>query len=87
MKKILQEEFNLLEAYVQILPGNNSPTYSPFLSISINFNVATKGHKDSMDKAVCLVLAITNARGGDLVLHEPGIVVDLKNGDIIIFKS
>ena len=87
MKKILQEEFNLLEAYVQILPGNNSPTYSPFLSISINFNVATKGHRDSMDKAVCLVLAITNARGGDLVLHEPGIVVDLKNGDIIIFKS
>lgn len=87
MKKIMQEEFNLLEAYIQILPGRDSPPFSPFLSIAININVATKAHRDPMDKVVCLVLTLTKARRGDLVLHEPGIFVDLKNGDIIIFKS
>src|ERR1700678_177724 len=87
MKKIMEKDFNLLEAYIQILPGNDSPPYSPFLSMAININVATKAHRDPMDKAVCLVLALTNGTGGGLVLHEPGIVADLKNGDIIIFKS
>ena len=81
------QEFDLLESYIQILPGRDCPPFSPFLSIAININVATKAHRDLMYKAVCLVLTIKNARGGGLVLHELGIVVDLKNGGIVIFKS
>ena len=79
MEKNLQE-FDLLEAYIQIVPGRDCPPFSPFLSIAININVATKAHRDLMDKAVCLVLTITNTRGDGLVFHEPGIVGDLKNG-------
>src|ERR1700678_454274 len=87
MKKIMEKDFNLLEAYIQILPGNDSPPYSPFLSMAISINVATKAHRDTMDKAVCLVLALTNGTGGGLVLHEPGIVADLKKMEILSYSN
>jgi predicted 2-oxoglutarate/Fe(II)-dependent dioxygenase YbiX len=87
MKRLLPEEYEILNAYIEVLPGSDDPAFAPFLSIAININVATKAHRDPMDKEICLVLALTNAEGGGLVLHEPGIVVDMKNGDIIIFRS
>jgi hypothetical protein len=87
MKRLLPEEFEILDAYIQVLPGKDYPSFAPFLSVAININVATKAHRDVMDKRICLVLALTDAVGGGLVLHEPGIVVDMDNGDMIIFKS
>jgi len=87
MKRLLPNEFEILDAYIQVLPGKDYSPFAPFLSIAININVATKAHRDSMDKSICLVLTLSKAQGGGIALHEPGIVVDMENGDIVIFRS
>ncbi|KAG2747734.1 hypothetical protein P692DRAFT_20737377, partial [Suillus brevipes Sb2] len=59
----------------------------PFLSLVFNINVATKGHRDSGDLDLCLVLPIGNFEGGFLAMKEPGLVVELLQGDFIVFQS
>lgn len=76
-----------LDSYVRILPGNNTAVSAPFLGLVINLNVVTAAHRDSKDDGVCLVLAIGDFEGGELVLYEPGLVVPLRNGDFVIFPS
>lgn len=36
---------------------------------------------------MCTVLVIGNHKGGELVLHEPGLVIEAKEGYLIIFPS
>jgi predicted 2-oxoglutarate/Fe(II)-dependent dioxygenase YbiX len=36
---------------------------------------------------MCAILVIGDHEGGELVLEEPGIVIDAKEGDLIIFPS
>lgn len=52
-----------------------------------NLNAVTKGHRDSGDLDLCLVLPIGKFQGGRLVLKEPGLVVELLQGDFIAFQS
>ena len=40
MKRLLPKEFEILDAYLQVLPGKDCPPFTPFLSIAININVA-----------------------------------------------
>lgn len=47
----------------------------------------TAAHRDSMDDGICLVLAVGDFEGGELVLYEPGLVIPLQNGDFTIFSS
>lgn len=53
----------------------------------INLNVATAAHRDNKDESVCLVLAIGDFVGGELVLYEPGLVIPLRHGDFVLFPS
>lgn len=54
----------------------------------LNINVTTKIHRDPNDKDICLVIVITSdCEGGELCLLEPGLVLALRNGDIIVFPS
>ena len=84
---MLPEMYEHLEAYVRILPGNNQAVGEPFLGLVININVATAAHRDSKDDSVCLVLAVGDFEGGDLVLYEPGLVFSMRNGDFIVVPS
>lgn len=79
--------YERLDAYARILPGNNTAVSAPFLGLVINLNVVTAAHRDSKDDSFCLVLAIGDFEGGELVLYEPGLVIPLCNGDFVIFPS
>ena len=53
----------------------------------INFNVATKIHRDK-DRCICVVLVVSeDCSGGDLCLEELGIRFSLINGDLVAFPS
>jgi hypothetical protein len=69
------------------LPNAENATAHPFTGIVININVATLGHRDRKDKMICLVLPIGDYIGGELCLYEPGLVLQLKSGDMVIFPS
>jgi hypothetical protein len=72
---------------VESLPGNPGSAVKPFVSLVVNLNVRTEAHRDSMDKDLCLVLPIGTFTGGALVLMEPGISLELSNGDFAVFRS
>lgn len=87
IQEIAPDVYDHLEAYVRVLPGNNRPLATPFLGLVVNINVTTAAHRDSKDDGICLVLAIGDFEGGELVLYEPGLIVPLWNGDFILFPS
>lgn len=73
--------------YSSILPyGEASPVF-PFSGVVVNMNVCTKSHRDPMDRTVCLVMPIGDFEGGELCLVEPRMVVELQNGDWLVFQS
>ena len=53
----------------------------------LNIQVCTDGHTDEFDDTICLVIPFGNFQGGELVLWEPGLVLDLKEGAMVIFPS
>jgi hypothetical protein len=83
----LPVEFKVLAEVATELPGNDRSPVHPFLSLVFNLNPVTKGHRDSADLDICLVLPIGNFLGGQLVLKEAGLVVELWQGDFIVFQS
>jgi hypothetical protein len=40
-----------------------------------------------MDAGVCMIVVIFDGEGGELCLQEPGIVLNLRNGDVVLFPS
>lgn len=50
-------------------------------------NVTTRIHRDRGDQDICLILVLSDCKGGDLCLMEPGLVLQLDHGDIVIFPS
>lgn len=83
----LPEEYNILVKLVDIVPNAEGSPVRPFLSLVVNINVSTVAHRDWKDFELCLVLAIGEFTGGALVLREQGLVVELMNGDFVIFRS
>lgn len=71
----------------QVLPGNARSIVHPFLSLVLNINVATKGHRDRLDKTLCVVLALGEYLGGALGMYEAGLVAGLRSGDFAAFIS
>ncbi|KAI0055056.1 hypothetical protein BV25DRAFT_1816167 [Artomyces pyxidatus] len=83
----LPEEHRVLKIEADVLPGNNQSPVYPFLGFVINLNVATKAHLDAQDKLLCLVMALGEYEGGELVMVEPGLVLPLRCGDLVAFQS
>ena len=54
---------------------------SPFTGYVLNINVATRAHRDPKDLKGCVVLVVGDFEGSELVLYEPGLVMELHNGD------
>jgi hypothetical protein len=83
----LPAEYQVLAEVATELLCNDRSLVHPFLSLVFNLNVFTKGHWDSGDLALCLVLLIGKFQGGVIALKEPGLVVELQQGDFIAFQS
>ncbi|EPS92477.1 hypothetical protein FOMPIDRAFT_1078912, partial [Fomitopsis schrenkii] len=86
-QEILPDVHDHLQGFAELLPCNNQAVSAPFLGLVINLNVATAAHRDNKDECVCLVLAIGDFVGGELVLYEPGLVIPLRHGDFVLFPS
>ena len=76
-----------IEIYADALPNNEFSPAHPFTGFVVNINVSTQAHRDGKDLEACMVLDIGDHEDGDLVLYEPGVVLPLRNGDMVIFFS
>jgi hypothetical protein len=80
-------QYKSIKAFVDVLPLNQSPTSYPFASTVINIQVATEGHADEGDDQICVVIPLGEWEKGSLVLHELGVVLELSEGDVVVFPS
>lgn len=71
----------------EVLPSNQASPVQPFLGFVLNLNISSRCHRDHGDKTFCMVIPIGDYEGGELCLMEPGIVIPLRSGDIILFLS
>lgn len=79
---------DVVSQFAEVLPGGADSPAHPFGGFVINFNVATKIHRDVKDKNFCVVIVITeDCQGGDLCLEELGVKFSFVSGDVIIFPS
>jgi hypothetical protein len=83
----LPEEYNALSTYCDLLPYNHTPPTHPFPGVVANLQVATNAHKDVSDHAICIVMPWGSYKGGECVLEEVGLVLDLPSGSGVIFPS
>ncbi|KAI6139019.1 hypothetical protein BKA82DRAFT_3989178, partial [Pisolithus tinctorius] len=81
----LPEEYEVMSMVAGALPGNALLHAEPFTSIVLNINVCTWIHQDCQDCEFCMVLAIGQFQGSSLVLMEPGLVLELREGDFVVF--
>ena len=70
-----------------MLPYNAVSPAHPFSGFVLNLNVTTLIHRDGGDKELCVVLVLSDCVGGELCLKEPGVVLDLRLGNLVIFPS
>jgi hypothetical protein len=87
MKHYHEEIYEEISPWIQKLPLNSNPPADPWSGIVINANCATRAHRDIGDDSHCMVLAVTDCTGGDLVFHELGLVFPCRNGDASVFCS
>lgn len=84
---MLPEVYHSLKEFVDQLPANDDNAAYPFAGLVVNLNVSTRAHRDRNDKDICLVIPISDCSGGGLILVEPGLILELENGDGTLFKS
>ncbi|EPS93361.1 hypothetical protein FOMPIDRAFT_1080287, partial [Fomitopsis schrenkii] len=87
IEDLFPDEYSGLRLDADSLPGNVHTIAYPFLSVVVNLNVATSAHRDRKDKGLCVVIAIGEFEDGKLCLYEPGLVVPLHSGDVLLFPS
>ena len=87
IRKHLPDAFNRIRVFCEILPLNQMPTTYPFPGVVLNVQVCTEGHIDANDDTICVIIPFGPHEGGELVLHEAGLVLELREGDIFIFPS
>jgi hypothetical protein len=87
VKVLLPETYETLSFLIEALPNCDTSPVHPFSGFVLNVNVSTRIHRDWGDEDICLVLVLSDCVGGELCLMEPGVVLNLKTGDVVIFKS
>jgi hypothetical protein len=85
--KLLPEKYNIIRMGAESLPGGELPPAYPFCSFVVNIQVCSIGHRDPYDDLMCLVVPIGRFEGGQLCFYEPGLILDVDPGDVIIFPS
>jgi hypothetical protein len=69
------ETYNALEVYVDILPDYERSPAHPYSNLVINVRACTKGHRDHCDRT-CTTFTVSDCEGGEICLHESGLVFD-----------
>ena len=87
MKEQHEDIYNEIDPWVQKLPLNAYAPVEPWSGVVVNANCATLAHRDVGDNKHCMVMVVSDCIGGDLVFHEPGLVVSARNGDSTLFQS
>ena len=87
IQKYLPQEFESLRIYCDVLPLYEKPSTYHFAGFVLNLQVSTLGHIDGGDDTICVVIPFGTFIGGELGLHEAGLLFGLQPGDIIIFPS
>lgn len=87
LENYLPEEYQILVKLQESLPAGYIASAPPFLSLVVNVNIRTEAHRDVKDKNICMVIPIGDFQGGELVLVEQGLVLELGNGDVVVFRS
>ncbi|KAG9308149.1 hypothetical protein JVU11DRAFT_12452 [Chiua virens] len=87
LKSWLPEEYKIIAQVASVLPENAPSPVHPFTSLVLNFNACTRAHRDCGDLLFCLVLPIGHFQGGSLVLVEPGLVLDLRQGPLLSYTQ
>ncbi|KIY52529.1 hypothetical protein FISHEDRAFT_6575, partial [Fistulina hepatica ATCC 64428] len=88
LQKNCPQQFEEIRMYTEMLPSRISSPVYPFAGFVLNFNVATRIHRDHQDEITgCGILIVGNHKGGELCLVEPGVVIEARNGDFIFFLS
>ncbi len=72
---------------MEIIPPADQTCISPFTNFVININAVTRAHRDHGDLEGCIVITIGPHEGGCLCLHEPRLVIETQNGDVVVFLS
>ncbi|VDC06318.1 unnamed protein product [Peniophora sp. CBMAI 1063] len=80
------KEYAELTISISSLPNHRSTAHDPFASLALNVNGFTRMHRDKGD-FMCLVVPLGDSEGGDLCFKEYGIVLPLKAGDLVFFRS
>ena len=87
LREKLPDQYDTIRLFAEALPGKEaSPTF-PFSGFAVNINVVTRAHRDVKDETLCVVLVVGSFDGGELVLWEPGLVLELQNGHAVAFPS
>ena len=87
MKELLPDSYEILSYLIEALPNCDTSPVHLVSGFVLNVNVSTHIHRDWGDEDICLVLVLSDCVGGELCLLEPGVVLKLNTGDIVIFKS
>ncbi|KAJ8503305.1 hypothetical protein ONZ45_g10968 [Pleurotus djamor] len=87
LESLLPLEYKIEKMFADIFPGVDISPVFPFSGIVVNLNVQTLIHRDCKDVLLCLVLAIGDFVDGDICFSDPGLRIQLRNGEWIVFDS
>lgn len=87
LKRYLPEIDERLRAYTSILPLFEPSPMSPFGGFVLNISACTPAHKDKWDKDICVLIFFGEWTGGQICLYEAGLVLEVEDGDVLIFPS
>lgn len=76
-----------IKVLAEILPLNDQSPADPFINWVLNLCACTKAHRDGGDKKWCATFTLGDCIGGQLALHELGLVFDSLPGDMVVFQS
>ncbi|KLO18442.1 hypothetical protein SCHPADRAFT_886155 [Schizopora paradoxa] len=83
----LPDEYIEQETLTNDLALNQTSPFHPFTGVVLNINCCSFVHRDFMDHRICIVVPFGNWDGGELVFEELGLVFELSQGDVILFRS
>lgn len=77
-----------LVMFVEALPAREASCCYPFAGYVLNFNIESNIHRDFKDlNSLCVAIPFGTFTGGALALLEPGLVIPVQAGDMILFNS